>query len=186
MLGRFAPEPPRIYLIKTQNYVTVKSACNEFEAMKRLLIVILALGLGACASAPEPKPVVKQVEPVSVWNDSNIAELHSEWRGVPYRLGGGTKKGIDCSAFVSVAYQKMLGMTLPRTVEEQQALGKPVPRNQLRKGDLVFFKTGWSTHHVGIYVGDDNFLHVSTSQGVKISSLLNSYWASKYWNARRI
>lgn len=180
------PEPPRIYLIKTQNYVTVKSACDEFEAMKRLLIVILALGLGACASAPEPKPVVKQVEPVSVWNDSNIAELHSEWRGVPYRLGGGTKKGIDCSAFVSVAYQKMLGMTLPRTVEEQQALGKSVPRNQLRKGDLVFFKTGWSTHHVGIYVGDDNFLHVSTSQGVKISSLLNSYWASKYWNARRI
>jgi len=154
--------------------------------MKKLLIVILALGLGACASAPEPKPVVKQVEPVSVWNDSNIAELHSEWRGVPYRLGGATKKGIDCSAFVSVAYQKMLGMTLPRTVQAQQALGKPVARDQLRKGDLVFFKTGWSTHHVGIYVGGNNFLHVSTSQGVKISSLLNSYWASKYWNARRI
>ncbi|MGL4711212.1 MAG: NlpC/P60 family protein [Shewanella sp.] len=154
--------------------------------MKRLLIVILALGLGACASAPEPKSVVKQVEPVSVWNDSNISELHSEWRGVPYRLGGWTKRGIDCSAFVSVAYQKMLGMTLPRTVEEQQNLGKSVPRNQLRKGDLVFFKTGWSARHVGIYVGGDNFLHVSTSQGVKISSLHNSYWASKYWNARRI
>lgn len=156
--------------------------------MKKLLIIILVLGLGACASASKPKakPVVKQVESVSVWNDSNISELHSEWRGVPYRLGGETKKGIDCSAFVSVAYQKMQGVTLPRTVKEQQTLGKPVSRDKLRKGDLVFFKTGWSSHHVGIYVGDDNFLHVSTSQGVKVSSLLNSYWASKYWNARRI
>jgi len=154
--------------------------------MTRLIVLILALGLGACASAPEPQPVVTRPEPVSVWNDNNIAKLHSEWRGVPYRLGGSTKKGIDCSAFVSVAYEKMLGMTLPRTVKEQQTLGHPVPRHQLRKGDLVFFKTGWSTHHVGIYVGGDNFLHVSTSQGVKISSLLNQYWAAKYWNARRI
>ena len=154
--------------------------------MKKILIFILTLALDPSASAPEPTPVVKLVEPVSMWNDSNLADLHSEWRGVPYRLGSATKKGIDCSAFVSVAYQKMLGMTLPRTVREQQALGKPVARDKLRKGDLVFFKTGWSTHHVGIYVGENNFLHVSTSQGVKISSLLNSYWASKYWNARRI
>ncbi|MGL4473615.1 MAG: NlpC/P60 family protein [Shewanella sp.] len=154
--------------------------------MKKILIVILALGLGACASAPEPKPKLKPVAPVSVWNDNNISQLHSEWHGVPYRLGGGTKSGIDCSAFVSVAYEKMVGMTLPRTVREQQRLGHTVPRNQLRKGDLVFFKTGKSTHHVGIYVGSDNFLHVSTSQGVKISSLHNVYWASKYWNAKRI
>lgn len=68
--------------------ITQELPAMSFTLMKRLLIVILALGLGACASAPEPKPVVKQVEPVSVWNDSNIAELHSEWRGVPYRLGG--------------------------------------------------------------------------------------------------
>lgn len=154
--------------------------------IKRLLIVFLVLGLGACASAPAPKPVKKPVVPASPWTDSKIAAFHSEWQGVPYRLGGGTKKGIDCSAFVSVAYQKMVGLTLPRTVAEQQNLGRPVDRDKLRKGDLVFFKTGWTTRHVGIYVGGENFLHVSTSQGVKISSLHNSYWASKYWNARRI
>ncbi|WP_434086596.1 NlpC/P60 family protein [Shewanella acanthi] len=158
----------------------------NYKNLKVLGITLFALALCACASAPEPAPVVAPVEPVSVWTDSNIAQFHQEWRGVPYRLGGGSKKGIDCSAFVSVAYQKMLGLTLPRTVEEQQALGRPVSRDKLRKGDLVFFKTGWSSHHVGIYVGENNFLHVSTSQGVKISSMLNSYWASKYWSARRI
>lgn len=154
--------------------------------MKLLFVFIFILGLGACASAPEPKPVPKAQPAASVWNDSNIEQFHSEWRGVPYRLGGGTKRGIDCSAFVSLAYQQMLGMTLPRTVAEQQALGRPVARDKLQKGDLVFFKTGWSSHHVGIYVGDDNFLHVSTSQGVKVSSLHNVYWKAKYWNARRL
>ena len=155
-----------------------------------LCLLLLNLGLVGCSSVPEAEPVAvtAPVAPAqtSVWNQSNVTELTTQWRGVPYRLGGGSKKGIDCSAFVSVAYQQMLGLSLPRTVKEQQALGKEVARDKLQKGDLIFFKTGRRSHHVGIYVGDDSFLHASTSQGVKVSSLDNVYWKARYWIARRL
>ncbi len=75
---------------------------------------------------------------------------------------------------------------LPRTVDEQRKLGFAVKKSQLKVGDLLFFKTGWSSRHVGIYIGNNEFMHASTSQGVMISSLDNSYWKQKYWQARRL
>jgi len=65
-------------------------------------------------------------------------------------------------------------------------MGKSISRKELKAGDLVFFKTGWLTKHVGIYIAGDKFLHASTSKGVTISYLTNAYWQSKYWKARRI
>ncbi|WP_425313972.1 NlpC/P60 family protein [Shewanella salipaludis] len=115
-----------------------------------------------------------------------LLALHEEWRGVPYRFGGNSKRGIDCSALVALALKDMLGKQLPRTVAEQRRLGKEVPRNELQSGDLLFFKTGSSSRHVGIYLDKDRFLHASTSKGVTVSSLLNPYWAAKYWVAKRL
>ncbi len=112
--------------------------------------------------------------------------FHQEWRGIPYRLGGMSKRGVDCSGFVYLAYKELLGQTIPRTTSEQLNSGAKVPKDRLKAGDLVFFKTGWTTRHVGIYLSDSKFLHASTSQGVMISTLENSYWKRKYWLSRRL
>ncbi|WP_244325703.1 NlpC/P60 family protein [Shewanella aestuarii] len=101
-------------------------------------------------------------------------------------FGGISKQGVDCSGFVYLAYLDIVGEKLPRTVIAQRDLGKTVPRNLLQVGDLVFFKTTNRTRHVGIYMGDETFLHASTKKGVIISSLNNPYWASKYKMAKRL
>lgn len=160
---------------------------------KGLYSVVLMVLLSACASNPPvvvaPKPVV--VPPMlkpqpPKWSESSLLSFHDQWKGTPYRLGGLSRNGIDCSGFVYLAYLDIVGDKLPRTVNAQRTLGKDVPRNQLIIGDLVFFKTGRTTRHVGIYMGQDNFLHASTKKGVKISSLNNVYWKPRYWFAKRL
>ncbi len=108
------------------------------------------------------------------------------WRGTPYRLGGNNKKGIDCSALVQAVFQNSFNIAMARTTSKQLKLGAPVAPDALQVADLVFFKIRRGVRHVGIYIGEQQFLHASTSQGVMISSLQNSYWQSKYWQARRI
>ena len=111
---------------------------------------------------------------------------HKTWHGTPYRLGGLSRKGIDCSGFVYLTFKQRFGITLPRTTKEQAKQGDKISLRKLKSGDLVFFKTGWRTRHVGIYIGNGKFLHASTSKGVIISKLDNVYWKKKYWRSRRI
>ena len=108
------------------------------------------------------------------------------WKGTPYRFGGANKKGIDCSALVQAVYKNSFKIKLPRTTLRQVNVGFYVKRNALKLADLVFFKIARRVRHVGIYLGNEQFLHVSTSKGVIISSLNNTYWKSKYWQSRRI
>jgi len=159
---------------------------------KKLLLSCLVLLLSACAAKP---PVVASTPVTEVsmlkqqapkWSESNLLSFHQEWKGTPYRLGGLSKNGIDCSGFVYLAYLDIVGDKLPRTVNAQRILGKDVARNQLRIGDLVFFKITRSIRHVGIYMGNDRFLHASTKKGVKISSLNNIYWKPRFWFAKRL
>ncbi|MGX9462053.1 NlpC/P60 family protein [Shewanella sp. A14] len=158
-----------------------------------LLFCCLVALLSACASNPPVAVVSKTVvippmlkpEPPK-WSESNLLSFHEQWKGTPYRLGGLSKKGIDCSGFVYLAYLDIVGDKLPRSVNAQRVLGKEIPRNQLVIGDLVFFKTGRTARHVGIYMGQERFLHASTKKGVKISSLNNVYWKPRYWFAKRL
>lgn len=108
------------------------------------------------------------------------------WKGTPYRLGGNNKKGIDCSALVQAVYKNSFNMGLARTTNKQAKSGFFVYRNALKVADLVFFKISRKVRHVGIYIGDNQFLHASTSKGVMISSLDNVYWRRKYWQSRRV
>ncbi|BAN97163.1 lipoprotein spr precursor [Plautia stali symbiont] len=117
---------------------------------------------------------------------SRIMEQYSDWKGVRYRLGGDTKRGIDCSAFVQRTFREQFGLELPRSTSEQQDSGKKILRSKLRPGDLVLFRAGSTGRHVGIYLGNDNFVHASTSSGVIISSLNDSYWKNRYREARRV
>ncbi|MCG7496393.1 NlpC/P60 family protein [Vibrio sp. Of7-15] len=111
---------------------------------------------------------------------------YDNWKGTPYRLGGDSKFGIDCSAFVQITMQSVYNQSLPRTTAQQQYSGTQIAYNELQQGDLVFFKTGKKIRHVGVYVGGRKFMHASTSKGVIVSRLDNPYWADAYWHARRV
>ncbi|PKM37595.1 MAG: glycoside hydrolase [Gammaproteobacteria bacterium HGW-Gammaproteobacteria-10] len=111
---------------------------------------------------------------------------YREWASIPYQYGGLSKSGIDCSGFVYLTFAQKLGVHLPRTSDRQAQTGRLITQQQLRTGDLVFFNTGPQQHHVGIYIEQRRFLHVSTIKGVAISSLDNQYWSDRYWKSVRV
>lgn len=108
-----------------------------------------------------------------------------QWIGTPHRMGGTSRKGIDCSGFVQRMYQTIYRRSIPRSTTLQAKAGEPIAKNQLRPGDLVFFKIPYKGAHVGIYLGGTQFAHASSSKGVMVSSLQEGYWRGCYWAARR-
>lgn len=115
-----------------------------------------------------------------------IIATAKKYIGVPYVWGGSTPSGFDCSGFVQYVFRAH-GITLPRTSSEQYSVGSWVSKSKLQPGDLVFFNTsGKGVSHVGIYIGNHEFIHASTSKGVVISSLDNVYWAARYYGARKV
>lgn len=112
-----------------------------------------------------------------------LNQVYNQWVGTRYRLGGTTRRGIDCSAFMQETFSSAFDMSLPRTTSEQQSLGRRIKKNELKHGDLVFFR---GNRHVGVYIGNGQFMHASSSQGVTISSLEHHYWAKTYTQSRRI
>ncbi|EPJ46488.1 MAG: hypothetical protein OFPI_33810 [Osedax symbiont Rs2] len=117
--------------------------------------------------------------------EKKLLGYYSDWRGTPYRLGGNSRKGIDCSAFVKNAYQSVFAVQVPRTTLGLATIGKSVKKAELIPGDLVLFKTSRSVRHVGVVVNGNKFMHVSEKKGVMISALDNVYWRKKYWKAVR-
>jgi cell wall-associated NlpC family hydrolase len=131
-----------------------------------------------------PKGVVSLADPVAV--RQALYARHSHWKGVPYRLGGDDPGGLDCSAFTQLTYRDLFGITIPRDTNAQRAAGRVLPPTQALPGDLLFFNTGRTDRHVGIYMGGKQFLHVSTRAGVMISSLSEAYWAQRFVSVVRI
>ena len=117
--------------------------------------------------------------------DRSLRDAAPRWLGIPYRWGGSTRRGIDCSAFVQQYVRENLAIELPRTTAGQRYEGVPVERDQLRAGDLVFFRRR-GVRHVGVYLSDGEFIHASSSRGVTVSELDNDYWTQHYWMSRRI
>ncbi|MFT4061481.1 MAG: NlpC/P60 family protein [Edaphocola sp.] len=110
-----------------------------------------------------------------------------EWYGTPYRFGGTSKIGIDCSAFTRQLYTDVYNLDLDRTSREQFQNALSVDRQQLREGDLVFFKIhSKNITHVGVYLYDGKFVHASVSQGVVISDLSDAYWSRYFAGAGRV
>ncbi len=123
--------------------------------------------------------------------DDLLTEAES-YLGTPYRYGGMTRSGIDCSAFVLSVFGAVTGVSLPRVAASQAQQGEKVEKENLQKGDLVFFSQGRGRiSHVGIVEsvsaeGDIKFIHAATSKGVMISSLADSYWGPKFRFAKRV
>ena len=117
---------------------------------------------------------------------TKILDTAQSFIGVPYKFGGVTPKGFDCSGFVQYVFNKN-AISLPRTADVQYKVGKAVLRSNLQQGDLVFFTTYEpGASHCGIYLEKGKFIHASSSHGVMISQLDDSYWKTRYIGARQV
>jgi len=142
-------------------------------AARALAAVSAALLVAACAST-SPRPADNQQR------QQRIAEIALELRGEPYRFGGDGDTGFDCSGLVHYAFEQV-GASVPRTAEAQYDAVRPVYRDNLRPGDLVFFRTdGVFVSHVGIYVGDGRFVHaLNPDRPVTVAELDSPYWSER-------
>lgn len=136
------------------------------------------------------EPVKKSMADINNGKQNNIALFGfiEDWYGTPYRYGGDSRKGIDCSAFVRELYDNVYGSRLSRTAAEQFANSDYISnKSQLKEGDLVFFKIrSKNISHVGVYLADGKFVHSSRSKGVVISNLDESYWTRYYTGGGRV
>src|SRR5688572_27853840 len=124
--------------------------------------------------------------PAEEVKNTRMFEFIDGWYGTPYRLGGTTKKGVDCSAFSQFLFASVYGLTIPRTAREQYDLTNRISRTELKQGDLIFFNTRGGVSHVGIYLQNNKFVHASTSGGVMISDIFDEYWARKFVGVGRL
>jgi lipoprotein Spr len=125
------------------------------------------------------------VEVEKIKNDK-LFEYITQWWAVPYRIGGTGMNGIDCSGFVKGIIQNTYQIELPRTSREQADFSTSISKDELTEGDLVFFNTGGGISHVGMYLNNNKFVHASTSSGVIISDLNETYWKKRFVKAGRI
>jgi cell wall-associated NlpC family hydrolase len=159
-----------------------------------ILLITLVMLISGCAGPDNAKhknySIADIIEEASRLSPKEIKqalyEQFKEWKSVKYKYGGLSKKGIDCSGFVYITYRSKFGIKLPRSTKLQLKSGQRITKSKLRPGDLVIFKTGLLARHVGLYIGERQFLHASTSKGVTISRLDDNYWTRKYWKSIRI
>lgn len=156
-----------------------------------LLMVVLA-GCASTADLPpgdagaEPGALVEGSDGVDAAMVRQFRQVFERYRGTPYRYGGTGAGGFDCSGFIMTAYREALDQPVPRTTSQLLRAGQDVPTDQVRPGDLVFFRINGKEQHAGIYMGSRRFIHSASSTGVTESSLNNGYWRDRYSRARRI
>jgi cell wall-associated NlpC family hydrolase len=161
------------------------------QALPRALYMapILALGLAIGDSLVSPAQARTATSELTEADTAELIVRSLGLLGVEYRFGGSTPAGgLDCSGFVRHVYQEALGLKLPRTTEEMSSVGVAVDRTRLMPGDLVFFNTLQRPFsHVGLYLGDDRFVHApSTGNVIRIEPLSARYWAQRFEGGRRV
>ncbi|MBI5898748.1 MAG: C40 family peptidase [Rhodocyclales bacterium] len=156
-------------------------------------LALAGLGFSPLSLAEEPI-VVQPVAPVSFVDRATAGAQDAidsalDLLGIRYRRGGSSPEaGFDCSGFVSHVFREGLGLVLPRSSKEMSKTGEAVNREELKPGDLVFFNTMRSAFsHVGIYLGDNQFVHAPRAGGrVRIEDLRDNYWVKRFNGARRV
>lgn len=159
-----------------------------------LFLLFCLLALSACSSlTPGKRSGIARLPGGWTYGSQGSPEVRTallaqfeNWLGTPYRLGGEDRSGIDCSAFVQRTYSDRFNIRLPRSTTKQLDAGQFVPPGEIRIGDLLFFSTGSTGKHVGMYLGQGSFLHASTRNGVILSRLNEAYWQNSLFAVRRI
>ena len=164
-----------------------------------LLLLFLSSLLAACGSIrPAPRytdssdagGVVHDLQQRRRATPNRLARVVEGYLGIPYKWGGTTRAGMDCSAFTRAIFRETYGVELPRTSKQMYGVGRAITQKQdLKPGDLVFFKNTYSgpgVSHVGIYLGEGRFAHASSSKGGTITPLDNPYFHPRYIGARRV
>ncbi|HCN82880.1 MAG TPA: glycoside hydrolase [Sphingobacteriaceae bacterium] len=124
---------------------------------------------------------------ISATSDLKLYQFVYDWIGTPYRLGGVDKRGVDCSGFAYQLYDKVFHTVIGNNSKNIFNMVNPIDKEELKEGDLVFFKIkSRSISHIGVYIGDNKFAHASSSQGVMISNLDESYWKRYYYKSGRL
>jgi hypothetical protein len=121
-------------------------------------------------------------------SEEEFAKEVKKYLGIPYRLGGASKKGMDCSNFSRIIYRKILGIEIPNNSINQFSSSelKPIDSDDLQMGDLIFFGNKKKRiNHVGVYLSDGQFIHASSSQGITVSSLDSRYWKKRFVSSKR-
>ena len=167
--------------------------------MLHFLILLCLLATCSCSIRSAPRytadtadsdSVVRELKERRRASPSRLARVVEGYLGVPYKWGGTTRAGMDCSAFVRAIFRQTYGVELPRTVRQIYRVGRTVSQRQdLKVGDLVFFQNtsaGQGVSHVGIYLGKERFAHVGISTGATITSLNHPYFRLRYAGARRV
>lgn len=154
--------------------------------IKTTIALSLVLSFSNVDIEPNHSPI--KIEHLNYTDESGLEQIltiSKQYLGTPYVWGGSTPKGFDCSGFVQHVYNE-LGIELPRNSRAMYLVGTHVNKNELKVGDLVFFKYGGRLGHVGIYIGHGKMIH-SANQGVKVDSFEEStYWKTRYVGAKRI
>jgi len=150
------------------------------------MIIVLALQTGCAGS-----PLRSDFDGASYGNASLQKDVIRTARGLlgsPYKYGGTTPAGFDCSGFVNYVFRTAAGLSLPRMTHDLVRFGKPIRAGRLQPADLVYFKIEHQKPlHVGIYLGNGRFIHAPSARGkVNIQSLNQDYWKTRFLGARRV
>jgi len=149
-----------------------------------LLFITPSATLADQSSTPSPEQIAPERNACSM---SRFFGDVKQFFGIRYRFGGQTAAGFDCSGFVRFMYDRVFSMKLPRTSLEMAGIGQKIERSELKPGDLVFFQTrGNRISHVGIFVGNDTFVHSSVSKGITEDKLKQNYYDKRYAGAVRV
>lgn len=179
----FAPCPRRIVSVRP---------ISRLRSARLACALGLALAAAGVAQAAEKHtlPTLASEAAGKVWTSAQDVTVYAlSLLGVKYRFGGTTPdSGLDCSGLVRYVFQEVTGMTLPRTAKEQSGVGAKVGLADLLPGDLVFFNTRrFANSHVGIYLGDNRFIHAPSRGGdVEVATMSASYWQRRFNGARRL
>ncbi len=163
--------------LQSLRFVVVQCLCA-------ILLLVYSAAASALAEADSQWPS-QPPQRSSIVQDA-LMDHFSLWQGTRYKLGGTDTRGVDCSSFIQTLFQEKFRTELPRTSREQMTLGERVEPTELSAGDLLFFRTGPTRRHVGVYMGNGHFMHVSAGSGVEIAKLHLPYWQKHFITARRL
>lgn len=148
-------------------------------------VTVTSTAIEKCTALQFKYAMLMDVE-VETLTNFVLLNFIEEWWATRYRYGGTDKKGIDCSSFTGKLQQDVYSNAMPRTAREQYRVCDKVSLTNLQEGDLVFFNTRGGVSHVGVYLGNNCFVHSSTNSGVTISSLTDDYYSKRFISGGRV